>query len=695
MLDKSVPIKPPIDLDKEMLTDVVEHPWEKVVALPERISNYLTSDKKILDVFNELGRALLVLGLPGSGKTITLLELARDLIASAEDDPSQPFPVVVNLSTWIDPHQSLFDWLVNEIRDKYKIPEKFTRTWLGENRLLLLLDGLDEVKAENRAACVQAINAFAREYGLPGVVVTSRYEEYSQLPMRLELHAAILLKPLTDDQISAYLARAGSKLAALQSALQNDPVLRNQAQFPLMLSIMSMAYSLPSKDLPAQVLVSQEGENVETRRKYLFQTYIDAMFKRKGKSHQPYKKEQTISWLSWLAQRMIQHNHTVFLIEEMQSSWLKGLGQHLAYLLSFCLVFGFFTALFPVIAWYAWGLLSEDVAARLAGKIGFWVWVVGCIIWVFSIGITDHFTFDRRVKREQVQAKEKFVTRQALINVLIYGVMWSAIWGVMAFALSLWQAVTVDYPKEGDQMSPMILPAVTGFIIVVMVSMAGSKYTITRVIRTAESVGWSWSGALKGCLWGFTGGGLWWCVWYLFWPPPSFDNARVAFLMASLMIGVETGAILFGLHYRIIETKTVPNQGIILSIKNVCKVSFLCWGIYALTLWVFFVLFRSEWSFICGGKWKGELFSFLFSMSLVFISTLLVGGVDVLKHYILRSILCLTGQIPGRYAYFLNHASRLNLLQKVGGGYIFIHRLLLEHFAVMGNKETGNNRQVD
>ena len=38
---------------------------------------------------------------------------------------------------------------------------------------------------------------------------------------------------------------------------------------------------------------------------------------------------------------------------------------------------------------------------------------------------------------------------------------------------------------------------------------------------------------------------------------------------------------------------------------------------------------------------------------------------------------------PLNYIGFLNYASERVFLQKVGGGYIFIHRLLLEHFAAM------------
>jgi hypothetical protein len=39
--------------------------------------------------------------------------------------------------------------------------------------------------------------------------------------------------------------------------------------------------------------------------------------------------------------------------------------------------------------------------------------------------------------------------------------------------------------------------------------------------------------------------------------------------------------------------------------------------------------------------------------------------------------------MPRDYARFLDHAADLIFLQKVGGSYRFIHRLLLEHFAEM------------
>jgi hypothetical protein len=59
------------------------------------------------------------------------------------------------------------------------------------------------------------------------------------------------------------------------------------------------------------------------------------------------------------------------------------------------------------------------------------------------------------------------------------------------------------------------------------------------------------------------------------------------------------------------------------------------------------------------------------------------GGKTCIPHLTLRLILYRDGYIPWNYSRFLDYAAERTFLQKVGGGYIFIHRLLLEHFAQM------------
>jgi hypothetical protein len=57
----------------------------------------------------------------------------------------------------------------------------------------------------------------------------------------------------------------------------------------------------------------------------------------------------------------------------------------------------------------------------------------------------------------------------------------------------------------------------------------------------------------------------------------------------------------------------------------------------------------------------------------------------VANHFILRFLLWRRGKIPYSFIAFLDHAAGLVFLHKVGGGYIFIHRLLQEYFAEYGN----------
>ncbi|MGB7315126.1 MAG: hypothetical protein WA939_19510 [Nodosilinea sp.] len=59
------------------------------------------------------------------------------------------------------------------------------------------------------------------------------------------------------------------------------------------------------------------------------------------------------------------------------------------------------------------------------------------------------------------------------------------------------------------------------------------------------------------------------------------------------------------------------------------------------------------------------------------------GGEALIQHLALRTTLFLNGHTPRNYAHFLNYAEERLFVQRVGGGYIFVHRLLLEHFATL------------
>jgi hypothetical protein len=72
--------------------------------------------------------------------------------------------------------------------------------------------------------------------------------------------------------------------------------------------------------------------------------------------------------------------------------------------------------------------------------------------------------------------------------------------------------------------------------------------------------------------------------------------------------------------------------------------------------------------------------SFLAANSLIPIFTWF-GGLAWSQHWALRFVLWRNGNLPFRLVPWLDEMTERGLLRRVGGGYIFIHRSLLEYFA--------------
>lgn len=253
----------------------------------------------IAEVFAAMDESLLILGEPGSGKSMMLLELARQAIAQARADPTRPIPVILNLSSWAT-SQALDNWLAVELERRYRVPKKVARDWVKNDELLLLLDGLDEVASIRRKACLKAINRFYQKHSA-SLAVCSRTAEYEMLTLRLKLQGAVALQPLTFEEVNAYLSGTGSDIAAARTMLKEDEALQELARSPLMLSLMVLAYrGLSAEDLLAL-------DTAEARRKHLFETYVQQAFVHRG-GDRPYLPQQSVHWLAWLAKKMQQHN---------------------------------------------------------------------------------------------------------------------------------------------------------------------------------------------------------------------------------------------------------------------------------------------------------------------------------------------------------------------------------------------------
>lgn len=128
-----------------------------------------------------------------------------------------------------------------------------------------------------------------------------------------------------------------------------------------------------------------------------------------------------------------------------------------------------------------------------------------------------------------------------------------------------------------------------------------------------------------------------------------------------------------------------PNQGIRITVINSVLIgisSSIIWFLLSILLIYSDTMYSSDMGTMSINRIVDN-----FSMTLPFFfpfslfTGLCSGGYSCIRHFSIRQFLYRKGLIPWNYAYFLDYATQLKLMKKVGGGYIFYHRMLMEHFA--------------
>ncbi|HAJ64290.1 MAG TPA: hypothetical protein DCP31_37850 [Cyanobacteria bacterium UBA8543] len=297
-----------IKLELKTRFDLVKNPFsdqQDKIDRPDKNTN-------IEDIFNQWQpeQRLLILGVSGAGKTITLLQLAQKFLSAITDENvlEKPIPVVFHLSSWKN-GQSIEEWLIQELSDRYGFPKlsEQVENWVRSRKLFLFLDGFDQVEVQYQQNCAEEINKF----GLSDVVVCSRSEQYEALPKDVRLHIghAVCIEPLTNIQINEYLETLNKP--NLKQILDKDKELGELAKIPFWFKIITDV----GECFPGEC-------SSEDRKNKLFDEYIKTRFikiKRDERDEKlKYDEKKTIEWLAWLASQ----SKSVFLIEEMQSSWL-------------------------------------------------------------------------------------------------------------------------------------------------------------------------------------------------------------------------------------------------------------------------------------------------------------------------------------------------------------------------------------
>ncbi|MDW3650703.1 MAG: CHAT domain-containing protein [Bacteroidia bacterium] len=222
-------------------------------------------------MFHKIGRSMLVLGDPGSGKTILLLSMVEELLDTYEKQPDFDLPVVFKLSSWAFYDKSFTDWLIDELSMKYKIPVPVAKPILKNSNLLLMLDGLDEIEdPERRNECVKAINDYIKKQPNTGVAVCCRYKEYVELGEKLILNGAIRVKGFSEEKIMNHLVQAGPAFDELREFLARDSSFLELAEFPFNLNLMMRTFP----DVSIEDMITSEFKSVKESNKQLMAAFV-------------------------------------------------------------------------------------------------------------------------------------------------------------------------------------------------------------------------------------------------------------------------------------------------------------------------------------------------------------------------------------------------------------------------------------
>ncbi len=238
-----------------------------------------------------------LLGEPGSGKSTTLQFLGlcfakrevnwpQEKLGLAEERVPLLLPLPAYAETFTTGGDALRQALVSEIARRLQVPRdtaaQLYETWAQAGRLLVLLDGLDEVpEGHQREAVRSQIEAFARAPAgrAARLVVASRIAEYAGLPGLQEY----TLQPLEDPThvrhyLQGWLAVLGQALGkgtdwdpaaqaqTLLQKMQANPALRRLLDNPLLLRLSAEVYA-------------EQGE-IARNRADLYGRYVEVAWKR-------------------------------------------------------------------------------------------------------------------------------------------------------------------------------------------------------------------------------------------------------------------------------------------------------------------------------------------------------------------------------------------------------------------------------
>lgn len=592
----------------------------------------------------EQQRRLFIYGEAGTGKTILMLGLLKEVLARAWIRDTMRMPLLIPLNSWAIRERGtgaddFAEWLIEEMKRLYGISREAANGFLKVG-FLLFADGLDEFVYEaDRLNCATALTAFLQDerYRVMQCVVCCRTPTYQKLRDNiLTLRNAfspqsfICVHPLENHVVETVLQ--GHPLASVYAT---NTSLQNLIQTPLYLNMAHFTYMQAEKGTLNQLDRATDIKHhivdryFDERIVQYHNTHIDV-----GNKTIPGQSE-TMRYTRWLASHLRHENFAVKAYSPFQD-WVKERSTHLAAILGmnrvrevysrYALIHGYQTGLFYL----------EDLQPQWLGDEGLNV----------------------------------FVERINHLSMLIFG----ALWGVCGFGAG------VIINQIVWQRSDWLLLSL-GFGLIVWLAIAltwrfsGGTHINMR-IEPVEILRWDAARALDH--WRST-----------------LTMSAVAFLvpivLGLLWSGLLAGVIvsvffvfMTGLQPHEMRQTLRPNQKMDDTLRNF---------LFALILQIVFLVSIFGLIVVTINSLKGDVVAGV-TLVLVLAFTVLAGmtlgtntkvmrngSLCLLQHLLLRKMLHRRGHAPQHYVSFLNYLVEIRVLDRIGGAYQFVHDDILLHFA--------------
>lgn len=253
----------------------ISHPWMKEdqtlndILVPINFEMRGVTEREELETYikrlfkEKIAPRLLILGKPGSGKTIAMRVIAKTTWSI--DEKINLVPVILNFSdiknvnTKDDLEKKIIEKLEYYQFEKGKKDDKAADKFVEENlyigNIILLLDGYDEIEKSARKSVSEFLNVFLGTHKNIPAIISSRIAVYEKELAFDELRPdKINMAYFTPFAILKFLSQwqfgEGKSSQELFEMINGKAHLSELASNPLMLTIITFLYSLPKYVLP-------------------------------------------------------------------------------------------------------------------------------------------------------------------------------------------------------------------------------------------------------------------------------------------------------------------------------------------------------------------------------------------------------------------------------------------------------------